>query len=46
MPKVTTAILNGKLIIDDTIVENKILLFNEKIIDIVEDKSLMQKGLM
>ena len=37
MPKVTTAILNGKLIIDDTIVENKILLFNEKIIDIVED---------
>jgi len=37
MPKVTTAILNGKLIIDDTIVENKMLLFNEKIIDIVED---------
>lgn len=32
-----TAVLNAKLIIDDGIVEDKILLFDEKIIDIVDD---------
>ncbi len=33
----TTAILNARLIIDDRVIEDKILLFNEKILDIVED---------
>jgi len=33
----TTAIINAKLIIDDKIVEDKILLFDTKIIDIVDD---------
>jgi N-acetylglucosamine-6-phosphate deacetylase len=37
MSSPTIAILNAKLIVDDTIVEDKILLFNEKILDIVED---------
>jgi len=32
-----TAILNGKLIIDDKIIENKILLFDRKIVSIVDD---------
>jgi len=33
----TTALINAKLIIADNIVEDKILLFNEKIIDIADD---------
>jgi len=33
----TTALINAKLIIADNIVEDKILLFNEKIIDIAAD---------
>ena len=33
----TTALLNARLIIDDVIVEDKILLFDTKIIDIVDD---------
>lgn len=33
----TTAIINAKLILEDEIVEDQILLFNNKIIDIVED---------
>jgi len=37
MPKPTTAILNGKLIIGESIVEDRILLFDDTIIDIVED---------
>jgi len=37
MPSPTIAILNAKLIVDDTIVKDKILLFNDKILDIVED---------
>jgi N-acetylglucosamine-6-phosphate deacetylase len=37
MPNSITAILNAKLIMDDSIVEDRILLFNEKILDIVED---------
>ena len=37
MSKPTTAILNAKLIIDNVIIEDRILLFNEKIIGIVED---------
>ncbi len=36
MPK-PTALLNAKLIIDDSVVEDKILLFDNKIIDIVDD---------
>ena len=32
-----TAILNGKLIIDEKIIENKILLFDSKIVSIVDD---------
>lgn len=35
--KPTTAILNGKLIVGDSIVEDKILLYDDKILDIVED---------
>jgi len=34
---VTTAIINGKCILEDNIVEDKIVLFNEQIIDIVDD---------
>jgi len=37
MSKPTTAILNAKLIMEDSILEERILLFNDKIIDIVED---------
>ena len=37
MSKPTTAILNAKLVTHDEIVEDKILLFNEQILDIVED---------
>jgi len=33
----TTAIINAKLIIDDAVVSDKILLFDSKIIDIVDD---------
>lgn len=33
----TTAIFNAKLILDDRIVEDKILLYNDKIIDILDD---------
>jgi len=32
-----TALLNAKLLLDDTIVEDKILLFDNKVIDIVDD---------
>lgn len=32
-----TALLNAKLIVDDAILENKILLYDSKIVDIVED---------
>jgi len=35
--KPTTAILNGKLIVGDSIIEDKILLYDDKILDIVED---------
>lgn len=37
MVKMTTAIINGKYILEDKIVEDKIILFNEKILDIVDD---------
>jgi len=37
MSSPTIAILNAKLIVGDTIVKDKILLFNDKILDIVED---------
>ena len=33
----TTALINAKLIVDDTIIEDKILLFDNKIMDIVDD---------
>jgi len=33
----STALINAKLIVDDTIIEDKILLFDNKIIDIVDD---------
>ena len=33
----TTALINAKLIVDNTIIEDKILLFDNKIIDIVDD---------
>lgn len=36
MPKFT-AIINAKLVVDDTLVEDKILLYDHKIIDIVDD---------
>jgi len=38
-----TAIINAKLILNDEIIENKILLFNHKIIDIVDDVMLQDK---
>jgi N-acetylglucosamine-6-phosphate deacetylase len=41
MPNVTTAIINGKCILEDNIVEDKIVLFNEQIIDIVDDVILL-----
>ena len=37
MTSPTIAIFNAKLIVNDTIVKDKILLFNDKILDIVED---------
>ncbi|KHD34875.1 N-acetylglucosamine-6-phosphate deacetylase [Clostridium acetobutylicum] len=37
------AIINGKIITEDSILENKVLLFDEKIIDIVDEKNLDRK---
>jgi len=37
MNNTVTALINAKLIIEDQIVEDKIILFNEKIIDITDD---------